>query len=595
MCIKLHIFLPEYNFSLLIDCGGKDNFTSQFNQSWTADEFYTGGSTAVVSNTGNFIRPQETTLRFFPISYGKKNCYNVDVPNGRYFIRTFTVYDNYDNKMQTPNFDVSVEGTLVFSWRSPWGESFSRNGAYADLFAFINDGQATICFYSIATDAPVIASLEIIQVDPLSYVSSSTGMNLILVNYGRFSCGSQSFGPGFTNDTDYFGRNWQTDALFFQGSPDVGPRSTTTPIHGADQAPDYFPERLYQTALTTIGENGNIEFILTVDARTDYMIWFHFAEIDPRITKSGERVFDIYINGKNVNRVDIFEQVGNYTAFTWNYILRKLNSTLLRVRLVPVVGAPLICGLENYAMLPLDYVTVPSQVLAMRALKESLQIPDRMGWNGDPCAPSTWDAWEGVTCHNDENRLVITHLDLGTQGLKGYVSDQINLLTNLLSLNLSSNGLTGNIPSGLGGGSLVQLDLSHNMLSGAIPDSLGSSNLQVVLLDDNELEGQVPDKLYSVGLHGGMIDLSSNKGLCGVPTLPDCPFSWSRGSLSSGAKIAIILASITFVLLLGLLIYVVFIRKGRNDYDFGLPQDLSELPFIVPVLSSRFHSLRNTL
>lgn len=37
-------------------------------------------------------------------------------------------------------------------------------------------------------------------------------------------------------------------------------------------------------------------------------------------------------------------------------------------------------------------------VVAMRALKESLRVPDRMGWNGDPCAPTNWDAWEGITC-----------------------------------------------------------------------------------------------------------------------------------------------------------------------------------------------------
>lgn len=51
-------------------------------------------------------------------------------------------------------------------------------------------------------------------------------------------------------------------------------------------------------------------------------------------------------------------------------------------------------------------------VSAMRALKESLRVPDRMGWNGDPCAPSTWDAWEGVTCHLNQakNALVIAQL-----------------------------------------------------------------------------------------------------------------------------------------------------------------------------------------
>lgn len=49
---------------------------------------------------------------------------------------------------------------------------------------------------------------------------------------------------------------------------------------------------------------------------------------------------------------------------------------------------------------------------AMRALKKSLRVPDRMGWNGDPCSPSNWDAWEGVTCHRNENGLglVLTQL-----------------------------------------------------------------------------------------------------------------------------------------------------------------------------------------
>lgn len=51
-------------------------------------------------------------------------------------------------------------------------------------------------------------------------------------------------------------------------------------------------------------------------------------------------------------------------------------------------------------------------VVAMRALKESLRVPDRMGWNGDPCAPTTWDAWEGVTCHPNkaESALVVSQM-----------------------------------------------------------------------------------------------------------------------------------------------------------------------------------------
>ncbi|XP_077253215.1 di-glucose binding protein with Leucine-rich repeat domain-containing protein [Tasmannia lanceolata] len=567
-----------YDTSYLIDCGGLENFTSQFNQSWIADRFYTGGAPGLVAEPHNFIQPQERTLRFFPISFGKKNCYLVNVPNGRYYIRTFTVYDNYDSKMHSPSFDVSVEGTLVFSWKSPWPEDISKDGAYSDVFAFVSDGEVAVCFYSIATDPPVIGSLEIIQVDPLSYDSSTTGKDHILVNYGRLTCGSESFGPGFSNDTDVFGRAWQSDMKLLNSNVKFQVLSTTDHIFGTNQAPNYFPTHLYQYAIT-VPVNANLEYELPVDAGMDYMVWFHFAEIDSSITGAGQRIFDIYINQKKVNTIDIFKEVGSFAAFKWHYSVNNLNSTPLSVKLVPVVGAPLISGLENYGMVPLDLSTVPNEVIAMRALKESLRIPDRMGWNGDPCAPTTWDAWEGVTCSHNEDRsgLVVTQLDLASQGLKGYISGQIGLLTNLVRLNLSSNSLGGTMPLNIGQSSLVGLDLSSNLLSGTIPESLSSSSLQLVLLNNNELEGQVPDKLYSIGLHGGEIDLSGNKGLCGVPSLPACPFFWGKGGLSTGGKIAIGLSCVVILSVLLLVIYIFCIRRGRNDYDFGLPNDLISL------------------
>lgn len=323
-----------------------------------------------------------------------------------------------------------------------------------------------------------------------------------------------------------------------------------------------------------------IEYELKVDAKLDYLLWFHFAELDSSVNKEGQRVFDVLVNGNNVNRIDIYKEVGGFAAYTWNYTVKNLSSTVLTVRLVPVVGSPVISGLENYALVPADLSTVPDQVVAMRALKESLRVPDRMGWNGDPCAPTSWDAWEGVTCHlnKDGKSLVISQIDLGTQGLKGgYISDQISLLSNLVSLNLTTNSLGGTLPSGLGQKSLIRLDLSYNQFTGSIPDSLASSNLQLVVLNDNLLEGRVPEELFSIGVHGGAIDLSGNKGLCGGPTLPDCPLFWENGSLSTKGKIAIGLSSLVFFCVLLLVIYMFCIRRGRNDYDFGLPQDLMSL------------------
>lgn len=568
-----------FDTSYHIDCGGPTGSTDQFNTTWLSDRFFSGGATGLVSEPLHFRDDFEKTLRFFPISYGKKNCYVfASLPDGRYLLRTFTVYDNYDGKDHPPTFDVSVEGTHVFSWQSPWPEDARRDGAYSDLFAFVRGGRAEVCFYSIATDAPVVAALELSRVDPFSYDSDSLGTALLLVNYGRFSAAPSQWGPGFTSHSDFFGRSWQADSGFRSGSSKVNNLNTTKGISGADQPPDYFPTRLYQFAATAAGD-GHLEYELEVDAKLDYLVWLHFSEIDPSVTRAGQRVFDVAINGKNVVRVDIVKQVGVFAPYTWHYTVKNLSSSLLTVKLMPIVGSPIISGLENYAIVPVDLVTVPEQVVAMRALKDSLRVPYRMGWNGDPCAPTNWDAWEGVTCHSSENEsaLVITKIDLGSQGLKGSISDQIGLLTNLVSLNLSSNMLGGPIPAELGQESLKRLDLSNNKLSGSIPVSLTTSSMQLVLLNGNLLEGQVPEELFSISVHGGAIDLTGNKGLCGGSSLPACPPFWRNGSLSATAKVAIGLSCLLFLCLMLFVIYICCIRRGNNDYDFGLPQDLMSL------------------
>ncbi|KAK7268375.1 hypothetical protein RIF29_21073 [Crotalaria pallida] len=577
---------PLYGLSYHINCGSSSNTTDSFNTTWLSDRFYTGGVTAVVSEPLRFRLPSEKTLRFFPpSSYGKKNCYSFPSlpPSSRYLLRTFTVYDNYDAKSRPPSFDVAVSSTILFSWRSPWQESTSRDGAYSDAFFSIQNSTTTttdLCFYGFATDAPVISSVELIQIDTASYDASTTGDNVILINYGRVSCGSDGqWGPGFTADTDRFGRSWQSDIEFRTGPKDydlVHVLSTDNEVSGVDREPDYFPMKVYQSAVTV--SEGALEYELSVDAKMDYLVWVHFAEIDSSVKKEGERVFDVVINGKNVSRVDIYKEVGGFAAYSEHYMVKNLSTSVLSLKLVTVVGAPVISGIENYALVPNDPSTLPLQVIAMKALKDSLRIPDRMGWNGDPCAPTSWDAWEGVTClmNKDKRALVISEIDLGSQGLKGYISDEISLLSDLVSLNLSSNSLEGEIPSGLGQKSLIRLDLSNNQLIGSIPDSLESSSLQLVLLNDNLLEGQVPEQLYSVGVHGGAIDLSGNKGLCGVPSLPSCPMFWEHGGLSTGGKIAISFSCI-FVLCVVLLVVYIYTRRKRNDYNFGLPHELMSL------------------
>jgi len=73
---------------------------------------------------------------------------------------------------------------------------------------------------------------------------------------------------------------------------------------------------------------------------------------------------------------------------------------------------------------------------------------------------------------------------------------------NLERLDLSSNQLSGEIPSEIGqlGLGLVLLDLSANQLSGPIPSQLGQSGfLEVLDLSRNDLTGVVPSQLGQAG------------------------------------------------------------------------------------------------
>ncbi|KAJ0038816.1 hypothetical protein Pint_23326 [Pistacia integerrima] len=74
-----------------------------------------------------------------------------------------------------------------------------------------------------------------------------------------------------------------------------------------------------------------------------------------------------------------------------------------------------------------------------------------------------------------------------------------------------------------------------------------------------------------------LFSLSGNRGLCGVPSLPSCPLFWENGGLSKSGKLAIGLSCLVILCVLLLIVYMCCIRRGRNDYDFGLPQELMSL------------------
>lgn len=526
-------------FAMRISCGARQNIHSPpTNTLWFKDFAYTGGIPANATRP-SFITPPLKTLRYFPLSEGPENCYIINrVPKGHYNVRIFFGLVTLTSFDHEPLFDISVEGTQIYSLKSGWSDHDDQ--AFAEALVFLRDGTVSICFHSTGHGDPAILSLEILQVDDKAYYfGQGWGEGLILRTATRLSCGNGK--PKF--DVDYSGDHWGGDRfwnpiLSFGQNADQR-RSTESSIKQASKAPNFYPEALYQTTLVSTDSQPDLQYTMDVDPNRNYSIWLHFAEIDNTITGVGQRVFDILINGDIAfEGVDVVKMSGDrYTALVLNTTV-AVNGRTLTVTLHPKGGShAIINAIEVFEIIAVESKTLPEEVRALQVLKNSLDLPHRFGWNGDPCVPQQ-HPWSGADCQFDRtsHKWVIDGLGLDNQGLRGFLPNGISKLRHLQSINLSGNSIRGAIPSSLGTiASLEVLDLSYNFFNGSIPESLGQlTALRRLNLNGNSLSGRVPAALGGRLLHRASFNFTDNAGLCGIPGLRAC-----GPHLSTSAKIGI--------------------------------------------------------
>ncbi|OVA00354.1 Leucine-rich repeat [Macleaya cordata] len=534
-----------------ISCGARVNVhTSPTNTLWFRDIAYTGGRPSNATVT-SFIAPPLQTLRYFPLSDGPNNCYKINrVPQGHYSVRIFfglVLGSNADNE---PLFDVSVEGTQIYSLKSGW--STIDDQSFTEALVIVTDGSVSMCFHSTGHGDPAILSIEILQIEDKAYFfGPNWGQGMILRTAQRLTLGTGK--PAF--DEDYSGNHWGGDRFWFgvqtfgQGSDKH--ISTENKIKKASVGPNYYPEKLYQSALISTDSQTDLAYTIEVEPNKNYSIWLHFAEIEQGITGVGQRVFDVLINGDiALKGVDIVQMSGDvFTALVLNKTV-TVNGRSLTITMHPTKGNhALINAIEVFEVVPAESRTEVEEVRALQSLKNAMGLPLRLGWNGDPCVPQQ-HPWSGVDCQFDRARYiwVIDGLGLDNQGLRGFLPKDISKLRHLQSINLSGNSIHGVIPSSLGSiTSLVTLDLSFNLFNGTIPESLGLlTSLRRLNLNSNFLSGRVPAALGGRLLHRASFNFTSNAGLCGIPGLRTC-----GPHLSTGAKIGIVIGVfVAFVLIL---------------------------------------------
>lgn len=305
--------------AIRISCGSWHNtYRPITNKLWIKDYGYTGGSYANATGS-SYIAPQLNRLRFFKPSDGPENCYNItNLPDGRYSVRMFfgLIEDVFAHR--EPLFDVSIEGTQVYSLKSGW--SVNDDQSYVEASVFVSDSAATACFHSTGHGDPSVMSIEILQLHPKAYYfGPQWGNTLIFRTAKRIDCGAS--GRGVYGDS-YNANPWGGDRFWFSDDePDVVEKTLTrrlrssNPIRYTSLAPNFYPEAIYQSASRGNGVGQVMNYLFKVEPNSKYSIWLHFAEIEDGVRSAGQRVFDVLINGQLlVSKVDIVRMAGGAFA-----------------------------------------------------------------------------------------------------------------------------------------------------------------------------------------------------------------------------------------------------------------------------------------
>ncbi|VVA24289.1 PREDICTED: probable LRR receptor [Prunus dulcis] len=215
------------------------------------------------------------------------------------------------------------------------------------------------------------------------------------------------------------------------------------------------------------------------DENTQYHVYMHFAEVE-KLPTNQSRLLSITRNGKP------FLTKPFSLKYNHNNCIYESDFEWRTAKLFNLSGWKLYPStvLEIYMVLELlQAETNQEDVEPITNIKLTYGV--KRNWQGDPCAPKEY-SWEGLNCSND-----------------GYQPPRI------ISLNLSSSGLTGEIAPSLFNLTMLQtLDLSNNNLTGPLPEFVSQlPNLKILNLEKNKLTGSVPAGLIQKS-NDGLLSLS---------------------------------------------------------------------------------------
>ncbi|XP_057734945.1 probable LRR receptor-like serine/threonine-protein kinase At1g05700 isoform X2 [Arachis stenosperma] len=521
-----------------IDCGLPEN--SNYTEKSTGIN-YISDANFIDSGVSKTVSPQDKTthpqyftyLRSFP--NGTRNCYRINVISAtRYLIRASFLYGNYDGLNKFPEFDLYFG---VHFWDTVKFTDSSVSINYEIIHTLSTD-YIHICMVNKGTGIPFISVIEMRILDNANSTYVTEDRSTSLARFRRLAFGITNLTYRYKDDPydriwePYWDQKW-TQLSSRLSNDDLGQNDFKVPVV------------VLETSATPKNATASLDFYWEEDYHNNetqhqYYFYLHFADLR-KVAPNQTSSFTITINGVLWATVELLyaNAYSTYSKVPW-YGSKKYHISLFRTEsssLPPIINALEIYSVKDFSS---QLETQKDDVDAVTNIKRTYRVNSR-NWEGDPCAPFAYK-WQGVDCSSFDGFLRITSLNLSSSGLTGDIPPDISKLTMLKSLDLSNNNLSGTIPSFLAQlQSLEYLNLANNTLTGSV---------------SNELLQKQSDGLLS-------LSVGQNPNLCASTSCN--PQTNDTRKKENNAVIAVV-ASIAGILLLLVIIAAVIIFHQRKRY-----------------------------
>ncbi|QHO17327.1 Receptor-like protein kinase FERONIA [Arachis hypogaea] len=324
--ISVEAYVPVDSYS--INCGSSGK-SSDGERSWNGDIH---SNLLTLQDTKTIVAQPATQFPLYQVPYtsarlsNSEFSYSFPVTLGRKFVRLFfypASYAGFDRN--NAFFTVKSEGfTLLKDFNASLNaDAASRDTIFKEYIINVDDGQRINLTFTPNTTHPnsyaFVNGIEVVSMPSDLYFFEPNGQQIIFVGhpgvlyemlnssalqtYYRIKVGSGRITP--KGDTGML-RSWAGDDADYLRTPSAlyMVSGDATGMMNITVSPDYeAPIELYRTS-RDMGKNGtlnqmiNLTWEFPVDSGFTYMLRLHFCELDPDITKTNDRMFNIYIAGQ---------------------------------------------------------------------------------------------------------------------------------------------------------------------------------------------------------------------------------------------------------------------------------------------------------